>query len=86
MSGKWSFMVNNSHLNLKDYVSDINRKREGSNRHIYDITVRIFKIATGRLPDKYEGCQILRQTRLKKRYGAYLTSSMLFLIIFPHRG
>ena len=33
-SGKWPFMGKNSHLNLKDYVSDTNRKREGSNRHI----------------------------------------------------
>ena len=29
--------------------------------------MRIFKIATGRLPEKYQGCQILRQTRLKKK-------------------
>ena len=39
-------MVNNSHLNLKDYVSDINRKREGSNTLFYDFIVRTFKIAT----------------------------------------
>ena len=31
----------------------------------------IFKIATGRLPDKYEGCQILRQTSLKKKIWGY---------------
>ena len=30
-------MANNSHLNLKDYVSDINRKRKGSNRHFFTI-------------------------------------------------
>ena len=44
-------MANNSHLNLKDYVSDINR--EGSNTLFNDITVQSFKIATGQLPDKY---------------------------------
>ena len=43
-------MANNSHLNLKDYVSDINR--EGSNT-LFNITVQSFKIATGQLPDKY---------------------------------
>ena len=31
-------MANNSHINLKDYVSDINRKREGSNRHFLTIS------------------------------------------------
>ena len=53
LSGKWPFMANNSHLNIKDYVSDINRKREGSNTLFNNITARIFKIATGWLPDQY---------------------------------
>ena len=30
-------MAKNSHLNIKDYVLDINRKREGSNRHFFTI-------------------------------------------------
>ena len=30
-------MAKNSHLNLKNYVPDINRKREGSNRHFLTI-------------------------------------------------
>ena len=30
-------MANNGHLNLKDYVSDINRKREGISRHFLTI-------------------------------------------------
>ena len=64
-------MANNSHFNLKDYVSDINRKREGSNTLFNDITVRIFKIATSRLTDKYQGCQILRQTRLEKKIWGF---------------
>ena len=53
LSRKWPFMANNGHLNLKEYVSDINRKREGSKTLFNDITVRTFKIATGKLPDKY---------------------------------
>ena len=53
-------MANNSH-------SDINRGRVLIDS-FNDIALRIFKIATGLLPDKYKSCQILRKTHSKKRY------------------
>ena len=64
-------MANISHLNIKDYVSDINRKREGSDRHFLTILqcefLKLQPVATRQISGQ---SNFEADTFEKKRYGA----------------